>query len=261
MNAKELLQWHYLIFLLPAGIAAVLLLLSTMRFGHKGGSHSAHGHAGGHSHGAGHSGGLHRQTGAAHGPRGSAATKAPSGHKAESTQSNAQKSRDAQEKAAPQVSITTNFIWNLTGLKRAPLTMVVEAFLLAWGLCGYWANHLLLHSVAPAPEKMLPSLLVALAGGLIGARIAAEVIGRMIPEDESLSVSRNGLFGLTGKVAYPVSETGGRIHIYDEFGTLHDETCRVVAGHPPIVKGRRVLVMDRDSRGQLIVEETTEAMP
>ena len=240
------------------------MLLSALRFGHKGGAHGSrgsHSHAGGHRHGAGHSGGLPRQTGAAHGPKGSAAAKAPSGHKANNTQRNAPKSKDAQEKAAPQISITTNFIWNLTGLKRAPLTMVVEAFLLAWGLCGYWANHLLLHSVAPAPEKMLPSLLVALTGGLIGARVAAEVIGRMMPEDESLSVSRNGLFGLTGKVAYPVSETGGRIHIYDEFGTLHDETCRVVAGHPPIVKGRRVLVMDMDAQGQLIVEESPEAMP
>ena len=130
--------------------------------------------------------------------------------------------------------------------------------MLAWGLCGYWGNRLLLHSNAPTPGKMLPSLLAALVGGLVGARIAAEIFGRMMPEDESLAVSRDGLYGLTSKVAYPVSETGGRIHIYDTYGTLHDETCRVAAGYPTIERGRRVIVLDRDLDGRLIVEETSE---
>ena len=252
MNAKELLQWHYLIFLLPFGIAAVLLLLSALRFGHKGGAHGSHGS---HGHAGGHGGGLHRHGSAAHGPKSSAAAKSHTGQKS----ANAQKAKNIQEKPAPHVSITNHFVWNFTGLNRAPLMMVAEAFFLTWGLCGYWANHLLLHSAEPpTPGKLLPSLLIALVGGLVGARVGAEIIGRMMPEDESLSVSREGLYGLTGKVAYPVSETGGRIHIYDEHGTLHDETCRVAAGHAPIGKGRRVLILDRDAQGQLIVEEIPE---
>ena len=42
------------------------------------------------------------------------------------------------------------------------------------------------------------------------------------------------------------------------FGTLHDETCRISPTHPPIAKGHRAMVMDRDAQGNLIVEEVND---
>ena len=79
----------------------------------------------------------------------------------------------------------------------------------------------------------------------------------MIPPEESLDVSREELYGLTGEVAFPVSETAGRIRIYDPHGSLHDETCRIATGHTPIAKGRFAMVLDRDTQGNLIVEEVS----
>jgi hypothetical protein len=147
----------------------------------------------------------------------------------------------------------------LMGIGRAPLPMVVEAFFLIWGLAGCIALQSLLRD-APPPGigPMLPIVGIAGATGLVGARLAAELMGRLIPDEETSVVSCEGLYGLKGSVAFPVTEAGGRIMVYDEFGSLHDESCRVAAGQPPIERGRRVMVMDRDPRGYLVVEEIPE---
>ena len=52
-------------------------------------------------------------------------------------------------------------------------------------------------------------------------------------------MSRDGLFGLTGQVVFPVSAASGRIHIYDEHGTLHDEMCRWRPVTRPLPKAAR----------------------
>lgn len=138
--------------------------------------------------------------------------------------------------------------------------MVIEAFCVGWGFVGFWANEILLKGRSPSLIEMGPSLAAALVGGLICARLTAVLITRLLPIDESFVVSQNALFGLAGTVTFPVSASAGRIHIYDEFGSLHDESCRVQDGRGPIEKGRKAMVMDMDTRGTLIVEEVPETV-
>jgi membrane protein implicated in regulation of membrane protease activity len=293
-GTPKLLEWEYLIYLLPCGLAAFLLLLSTLRLGHHGG----HGHGGGHGAMGGHAhvgAPAHAGMSGAHGAHSGApahtghtaghsgpAAHAGHGH-GTSTHGNHDAATDhadgADQRTHPAVrarmgkvevvrhgpnkenlTITTNFVLHILGVNRAPLLMLIEAFFLVWGMAGFWANQSLLHNANPSLREMLPSLAIALGAGVIGARIAAEVIGRAMPPDESLVVSRNGLFGMTGTVAFPVSATAGRIHIYDEFGTLHDEMCRVASDHPPIEKGHKVLVVDMDTQGRLLVEEIPDSV-
>lgn len=250
MKATLLLQWQYLIYLLPLGVSALLLLLSTLRLGHRGGHGvRAHGGAVGH-HGAAHAGAhaLGKITHAgAHGVK-------IGGHTVKAQVGRVHVTRHGANKE--NVTLSTNLLLHITGADRAPWSMIAEAFCLVWGVCGYWANQYTVSALAePTWKQMLPSLGIALGGGIIGARIGAEIIARVMPPDESQDVSQEGLYGLTGEVAFPVSETGGRIRIYDPHGSLHDETCRIAAGHAPIPKGRSAIVMDRDAQGNLIVEE------
>ncbi len=250
MNATMLLQWHYLIFILPMGAAAVLLLLSSLRLGHHSGHSGHHGPA------------LHGHAPAAHAAHAAPHT-APSGHGAHQTTTtghgagsgraaaNGQKATDAR----PHVTVSNHLVLNLTGANRAPLAMILEAFLLIWGVCGLWAHQLMIHSEQPSPQKIGLLVGIALVGGVVGARVAASLIGRFMPQDETLIVSRNELIGLTGTVVFTASQTSGRIHIYDTFGTLHDETCRVAPGQLTIEKGRQAMVLDMDTQGRLLVEE------
>jgi hypothetical protein len=82
------------------------------------------------------------------------------------------------------------------------------------------------------------------------------VASRLLPRAETKVISRKALFGLTGRVLFTVTENGGRIRVYDEHNTMHDEACRVPAGQPAIPKGRHARIVDVDAEGHLLVEET-----
>lgn len=264
MDANRLLQWQYLIYLLPGGVSALLLLLSSLRMGHKGG-HRGHGHSSGHTggHVGGHHG-AHGNTGHASAHSGTAANhhSAATSHQSPATnhgpkvQAKLGKVEVSRHGANREnITVSTNLLLHITGVDRAPAMMLVEAFCLVWGVCGYWANEFTVQAAHPDVKQMLPSFGIALVCGVVGARLAAEMIARVMPQDESQDVSRDGLFGMTGTVVFPVSATSGRIHIYDAHGTLHDEMCRLASEQEAIVKGRTAMIVDVDSQGHLLVEE------
>lgn len=235
-----LLHWHYMIFLLPMGLAALFLLLSSLRLGGRHGHRTAaqgRGHSAGHR---GHTAATARHSGAGKGQH----TGKHSGPKS------------AQKTGSQGHSVTPiTLILALIGADRAPLPLALELFCLSWGIGGFWVNRLLLpdHNV-PSLLQMLPSLFIALIIGIVGARLGSEMAYRLMPREETTAVSRGALFGLTGTVVFAVSETAGRIHVYDDHGTLHDESCRIATGKAPIAKGDRAMVLDVDSKGRLIVE-------
>src|SRR5579875_3765722 len=98
-------------------------------------------------------------------------------------------------------------------------------------------------------------LSVAVLGGLLGVRLGVALRVRRIPKEESLDVSLNQLLGLTGAIAFTATETQGRIQVYDAYGTLHDERCRVARAGEVIPKGRTALISDIAPDGCLLVEE------
>jgi membrane protein implicated in regulation of membrane protease activity len=147
------------------------------------------------------------------------------------------------------------FILGLFGARKAPLPLVLEAGLLGWGVFGFCANMFFQVGASPSALLAMPAIAVAAVGGFATMHIAGATFARFMPEDESSALSRNSLFGIAGEVVYPVSETGGRIHVYDPYGTMHDESCRVAAGQQTIERGRRAMVVDIDAKGTLIVEE------
>lgn len=262
-DTTTLLQWHYILFLLPLGMALFMLLLSSLHFGHHHAGHGGHGHLGAHGHAAVHGHAAPHSGHAAHGAAAhghSAHSAYAPGHARAAGGTKGGNGKDSTNSVRDPVVSPAGVLLGLIGVGRAPLPMVLEAFCIGWGLCGFWANELLVRTPNPSLLQMLPSVGIALAGGLIGARLASELIARLLPQEESLVVSHEALFGMIGSITFPASADAGRIHIYDEFGTLHDETCRVAAGHPPIEKGHRALVVDMDMQGRLIVEEVPDTV-
>jgi membrane protein implicated in regulation of membrane protease activity len=142
------------------------------------------------------------------------------------------------------------------GVGRAPITIVLGSLLIGWGLVGMAVTDFLKHGLLLPPVLFVaPSLAAAAAGGLLCAKLIGEIAARLMPQDESCAIPREGLLGQTGKVVYPISETGGRVHVFDQFRTLHVESARVSPGHPSIEKGAEVIVASMDpEHGYLIVE-------
>ena len=247
MNLSVLLHWHYLIFLLPFAIAGFLLLLSSM--------HSTDQHAG-HSGGGGHGVASHAHP----------ASHTNASHTAHHSESDA-KHGDSPGKnpSSVELGVTQGYstpmavIFSLVGCNRVPLPLALETFGVLWGITGCIANQALLsNNPDPTLAQATPSIWIALAGGAVGGRVVSEIIGRLLPQDESQVVSKDGLYGLKGKVAFQVSDRGGRALFYDTFGTLHDETCRIQEGRQTIEKGCSVVIIDRNALGFLVVEEIAD---
>lgn len=274
MGAASLLQWQTLIFLLPFSISALLLLLASLRLGHHGGHHAS-GHATlGHAHDVGTAMG-HQAVGPDAGGhtvshQGAATPMAPTGvehppHGAlmgirhlhwPHLQAHHAVPRGTDNGRSQETAVLVSpLLLRITGLSSASPLVLFELFCLMWGLFGLWARHYLVPVANPSLPQMVWPLLVALFGGFLGMRAGVALLVRLIPKEESLDVSRNHLLGLTGTIAFTTTETQGRIQVYDAYGTLHDERCRVARAGEVIPKGKTALITDIAPDGCLLVEE------
>jgi hypothetical protein len=238
VSAATLLQWHYLLFLLPFGVSVLLLTLSAVGAADGGD-------------GDGESDGDLDADGSDTDADDADVDSGPDGDADDGSDGEA----DSEEESPSGGKATPHFLAGLIGVGRAPLSIVLNAFALLWGAAGIFANQLLVHTERPEPGQVLPSLGIATGVALLGTRGVAEVAARLLPKAETKVISRKALFGLTGRVLFTVTESGGRIRVYDEHNTMHDEPCRVLAGQPAIQKGQRARIVDVDAEGRLLVEE------
>ena len=244
----SLLDPQNLVFLAPfaAGLLLAILTMAT------GAMHGAHGHAG-HGHlGHGHVGHAHGMAHAAHGHAAPAHAAAGHGsshaHAAAHPHANNGAAKSAAREA-PAGGISLGSVFGaVTGLNQAPITVLLWTFLIGWGFCGFWSRYLF-----HVPLEL--ALLIAGGGGYVIARSAAVLVSRMIPPDTTSAVSRPQLLGSTGHAVYPITDTGGRVHVYDAFGTLHAESCRLENGQSPIEKGCEVLLIDYDDQRRVFLVE------
>lgn len=225
-------QWYYLMYLLPGGIALLLLLLSSLGGG---GRH----HRGVAGHGGSrhmvHSPGSHR--GGAH--------SGPKHHSARATAGKGSSTPSAMQQMLA-----------FFGVGRLPLPFIWGSVLLGWGLFGFWGTRLWEAALHHPPLFILPSLVTAIVGALATARVTSALGARLLPQEASSALSTVDLCGRTGAVTYPVDEVRGRVHVYDDYGTLHDVQACVAPGQPPVGRGRQVLVTDYDAaQDRVIVEE------
>lgn len=251
--SAEWLHWYYLIYALPA-VVAVLVLLMTGIGGHHGGhSHAAHRGLGLH----GHPGGIHETSAAGHAPH--PAGTHPGAHTAPAHEARVGPGAPGSHHGQPEVRSAPGVgqqLLGFIGIGRAPLTIVLGSLLIGWGLFGMAVTDFLQHGLHLPPVLFVaPSLAVAAVGALLFARLFGELAARLMPQDESYAIPREGLLGQTGKVVYPVSATGGRVHVYDQFRTLHVSFARAAPGQPAIEKGAEVIIASIDpDHGYLIVE-------
>ena len=230
MKAVDFLSWHYLIFLLPLGVSLLLLGLSALSSA-DGDGDSDSGDSDASADGMDAEGDSDSDG---------------EGSDSDSDEDDAEKSGGA----------TGGGVAGLFGIGKAPLSLVLNAFFVVWGVAGFLANRVLLPEGMIYLTQLLPSLGVAFVSGAIAARGVAEMAGRLMPKTETKAISRTALFGLSGRVLFTVTEMGGRIRVYDEHGGMHDEPCRIAPGNSPILKGNAARIMDADAAGNLIVEES-----
>jgi hypothetical protein len=245
--SAEWLHWYYLIYLLPAAVAVLVLMMSGLGGHHAGHAHA--GHAGPHLH-AHHTSAHTGAAGHATAPAGAHVHSLTAHHHAGGPRTQAGGHTASRAPSAGQQLL------GFFGVGRAPITIVLGSLMIGWGLVGMAVTDTLRRDLLWPPALFVaPALAAAAAGSMAAAKLFAELSARLMPKDESCAIGREGLLGLTGRVVYPVTETGGRVHLFDQYRTLHVEPARVNAGQAPIAKGTEVIVASMDSdRNVLIVE-------
>jgi membrane protein implicated in regulation of membrane protease activity len=141
------------------------------------------------------------------------------------------------------------------GFGAVPLPFLIGGAMMGWGLTGVWATEYWYQRYGGAGAFWIPSMVVAIVGALAFEKLIAVAGAKLIPQTESASVSNVDLCELIGEVVYPVTSERGRIHIYDDYGTMHDVSARVTTGEPMIERGRKVLVVDYDAASDLLIVE------
>jgi membrane protein implicated in regulation of membrane protease activity len=129
------------------------------------------------------------------------------------------------------------------GVGRAPLMLVLQTFLLLWGVVGICLNL----TVNPGtPASLIVSVPVSFIAAAVGTRGLALTFARFFRQIESYHVEEGQLVGKTGQVVFTVDGEMGTIHLHDEHGTLHRLSARTKRG--PLDSGQQVIVVDYDSK-------------
>ena len=238
-------QWYYLIYLLPLGLAFVLMIASALMGGGDGdGDADAPGFDAD-------AGDVHADfDGAADAPAmagdfGDALDVAGAEFDADADVSGPDGDADGSPGGA-HGSFGQHAL-SFFGIGRAPLTLLLQGFMLAWGAVGFYATQAF-QGLWGDPTRFVPAGMAAAAlSGLVGMKTIGAFGSRYMKSVETYAVGRDDLVGEVGTVTYPVSETSGRVHVYDRHGSLHIESCRVRPGADPIPRNEKVLLVKHDT--------------
>jgi hypothetical protein len=287
MSLQDLSQWYYLIYLLPLGFSFFMIAAAALGSAHRSGhagppGHGLHGHQGSAiAHGSGHAAAHAPHSPLAHshhsslahghdaGSAGHAARSdhghsishviggghgAPShaAHAAAHAHPASHRADDSASGDAPSEESGSNRLLSFFGVGRVPIMLLAQGFGLSWGAAGFYATRML-SSGGASPDSFVPYAAgIAAACGILGVKTIGEVGSRFMPAEETYATGREDLIGSVGVAVFPVSQTMGRIHVYDTFGTLHDESARLIPGDAdaePIAKGESVLLVLFDEEG------------
>jgi hypothetical protein len=148
-----------------------------------------------------------------------------------------------------------NEILRSFGVGVVPVSLLLQCFLLFFGVCGLAANRFV--DVASHPEwRVGVSLLVALVGG--GAATGGfGTLGRRFFPAEEAAMSGKDLLARSGRVVFTVTEQEGTVQVRDAGGTLHQVAAFVAPGSVPLPTGSLVLLLARNEQtGRFLVEES-----
>ena len=239
----NLLEWQYLIFLLPIGLGALYLIL--MALGLSFGEHAAdlgadqdadvsvdQGDLGvDHDVGLDHDVDVDQDVGVDH----DVAVE----HGDVSLEHAA---------AAGQADLASEFhpgaldaLIGFLGVGKVPLTILLMSYCFIWGGAGLISLTFL------GKVAVWPAIGIAAAAAVLVTRHLAAALARLIPSVESYHTPQRQLVGLRGEVLYEVTETSGMVRVRDEQQNLRDVDARVSPGVTGIPAGTSVVLQRYDA--------------
>jgi hypothetical protein len=209
-----LLEWQYLIFVLPMLAAILYILLMSVGFFWGGGADLDAGQD------------VHVDVGHDVGGDAGHDVAGGAGHDAEGGQGG----------HGPQVSLLGRG-FGLLGMGKVPMSILGLSFCFIWGAAG------LLLNVFVGVENMGQVILFAALAAVIGSRALAEGLALLLPREESYHTPKADLVGQVGEVLYEVTRSSGTVRLCDPSGNLLDLDCRIQDG-AGIKAGTKVVLQE-----------------
>ena len=142
---------------------------------------------------------------------------------------------------------------SILGVGKAPISVILMCFCFIWGFAG-WVGNQIFQSILPEPVLFIwPSLGMALLCSVILTRGLAFGLARALPSTETYAVSNPQLVGKRAVVRFKVTDGSGTAQLYDDYGNLHEVSCRVKAGEQGLPQGTRVILMGYDDQKQVFL--------
>ena len=210
----QLLDWQYLIFLLPIAFGTLYLLLLASGLG--GGSESGDADAS-----AGHDLGMDHGD-IAHGDLGHA----DAGH------------AGADHDLSPGLF---GMVVSFLGIGKVPMSILMMSYCFVWGAAGIAGLTML------GESSVTRAIGIAAAGSILVTRYLAIGISKLVPSVESYSTPLATLVGLGGEVLYAITDSSGSVRVRDAGDNLRDVPCRVGPGDASIPAGTKVVLFHYDA--------------
>ncbi|MCY2952090.1 MAG: DUF1449 family protein [Planctomycetota bacterium] len=140
------------------------------------------------------------------------------------------------------------------GVGRLPLSLLVMAMLMGWGMIGFCTNYLLwprFHERGREAFLPLISLPLATVGSVLWTVGLSRIMGRFFPLSETYAKRRHELLGLVGEALYTINHDFGMAFIRDDRGEVFQVPCRVGKNDGEIPKGAKVRLVAYNGKRQI----------
>ena len=223
----QLLDWQYLIFLLPIAFGALYLLL--MAAGLSGGSETGDADASvDHDVGMDH-GDVDADQGDVTADHGDVAA-GDVGH------AHIEHAGLDQELHPGLFDTAIGFL----GIGKVPMSILMMSYCFIWGVSGMASITLL------GEQAAVKAIGIAVVASILVTRYFAIGLSKLVPSVESYHTPQSTLVGLGGEVLYAITDSSGIVRVRDAQDNLRDVPCRVAPGDKRIPAGTEVVLLHYD---------------
>jgi hypothetical protein len=221
----QLLDWQYLIFLLPIALGVLYLLLLASGLG--GGSEAGDADAS-----------VDHDLGMDHGDVGVDQGDIAHGDISDAHVEHAGADHDLHPGV---LGSAVSFL----GIGKVPMSILMMSYCFVWGATGMASLNML------GEPSVTKAIGIAAGASVLITRYLALGIAKLVPSVESYHTPLSTLVGLGGEVLYAITDSSGTVRVHDVETNLRDVPCRVAPGDKSIPAGTKVVLFHYDAAKQV----------
>ncbi len=135
------------------------------------------------------------------------------------------------------------------GVGKVPLSLVLMTLWFTWGVYGYIMN-IILQPILQTPVLFFaPSFFCTLVLTFFSTAYVSKLVAKVIPKTSTFSTREKDLVGKVGQALYKITEKSGTIRVTDQYGNIQQYPARSIKGEIP--SNTKVILVSFDQGGRI----------